>query len=216
MKNFLCTFHVFLLLLSSANASERIPDLFKKKEFNAAILAQAANHYITMGEASSIKALKALEEDHAEAIKRGFHTNERIGWICRIIFQGKNGKPLRPPMYGGLSLPRLTMPLKRWPLYPVAESGGVFFVLSEGYKLAGLAERASSYIDYCSATGKLRKAEIKVPSQAVAVAAFNSLKKSKRWTMIKWKDEGPGTKYAMIEDWVIRGIESQATGVPNK
>lgn len=202
MKNYL-TALCSLFVISVAQANETVPDLFTKKELNTSTLAQAANHYIEMGEIRAIKSLKALGEEHAVC----------IGWVCRIIFQGKDGKPLRQPMYGGLSLPYLTMPLERWPLYPVAESDGVFFVLSEGYMLAGVAERASDYIDYCSANGDFRKTKVKIPTHDEAVGAFDSLKRSERWTMIKWKDEGPGTKYTMSEEWVLRDIEAQATSI---
>jgi len=108
------------------------------------------------------------------------------------------------------------MPLERWPLYPVAESDGVFFVLSEGFLLAGMAERASEYVDYCSRTGTFRKTKVKVPSQDEATEAFNALKEAKRWKMIKWKDEDHGTKYTISEDWVLRYIAAQATSIPKK
>ncbi len=193
-----------------------LPELFKRKEFTCDTLAVAANYYIELGEDRAIKELKMLEEDFGASMKRGFQRNERIGWVCRIVFNGARGKPLRPPMYGGLSLPRLTMPLERWPLYPVAESDGVFFVLSEGYSLAGVAERVSDYIDYCKSTGTFRKAKVKVPTQGEAIKAFKAFKDDKRWKIIKWKGEGPGTKYTMSEDWVLRDIEAQATSIPKQ
>lgn len=196
---------------SSANVEPggNIPQIFKVKEFNCLNLADAVNHYIALGEASAITELKALEEDLGESMDRGFSRNERIGWICRIVFQGSKGKPLRQPLYGGLGLPYMSMPLERWPLYPVAESEGVFFVLSEGYMLAGAAEPAKDYIDYCSANGEFRKTKIKKPTHQEAVSAFDSLKKSRQWAMIKWKDEHHGTTYTMSEEWVLRYIEAQ-------
>jgi len=215
MKTFILACYT-LVAMTAAQGNQVVPDLFTKKQFNATALAEAANHYIGLGKAEAITALKALEEDHSKAIDRGFHTNERIGWICRIVFQGAEGRPLRAPRYGGLSLPYLTMPLDQWPLYPVAESDGVFFVLSEGYMLAGVAERAAAYIDYCSTTGVFRKTKVEVPSHDKAVKAFNSLKTAKRWTMIKWTDEGPGTKYKMSEEWVLRDIEAQASSIPKE
>ena len=205
-----------IVLLVSMTAKGAVPELFSKKEFNCTTLAKAANHYISLGSEQAIKELKKLEEDHIAGMKRGFHTNERIGWVCRLIFQGKNDKPLRQPLYGGLSLPRLTMPLKHWPLYPIAKSKGVYFVLSEGYSLAGRAERASDYIDYCSSSGSFRKVKLMVPSQDEAIKSYNAFKKGKRWTVIKWKDKGPGTKYTMSEEWVLRDIEAQATSTPKK
>jgi hypothetical protein len=193
-----------LFAITVAQANQVVPDLFTKKELNAATLAQAANHYIDMGETRAIKSLKALGEDHAV----------RIGLVCRIIFQGNDGKPLRQPRYGGLSLPYLTMPLEQWPLYPVAESEGVFFVLSEGYILGGVAERVTDYIDYCSTTGNFRKTKVEVPTHEEAMRAFDSFKNEQRWKIIKWKDEGPGTKYTISEDWVLRSIEAQAISIP--
>lgn len=200
----------------TVHLGEEVPRLFKARNYNSATLAEAANYYIELGEARAIKELKALEEDFGESMDRGFNRNERIGWVCRIVFQGTNGKPLRQPFYGALRLPYLTMPVERWPLFPVAESDGVFFVLSEGYMLAGVAERASDYIDYCSATGDFRAKKIKMPTQEEAVKAFDTLKKAKRWTMIKWKDESLGTKYTMSEEWVLRDIEAQAISIPKE
>ena len=205
-----------LLAVTSAQANDVVPDLFTKEQFNAATMAQAANHYIGLGEVKAIEALKALEEDHVAAIDEGINTNERIGWICRIIFLGKEGKPLRQPQYGGLRLPYLTMPLERWPLYPIAQSDQVFFVLSEGYVLGGLAERASKYIDYCSTTGSFRTTQVKVPLHEDAIKAFNTLRESNHWKMIKWTDQGPGSKYTMNEESILRYIEAQATSIPKR
>jgi hypothetical protein len=204
MRHHLVTGALLLFGVISSTAGE-VPELFTRKKFNCATLANAANYYIGLGEGRAIKEMKLLEKDFSA---------ERIGWICRIIFDGKNGEVLRPPMYGGLLLPKLTMPLDRWPRYPVAESEGIFFVLSEGYMLAGMAERASAYIDYCSSAGVFRTNAVKVPTKAEAVKAFEALKESKPWKAIKWKDKGPGTKYTMNEEWVLRGIESQAISVP--
>ncbi len=203
-----------LLGMVPAHAKDELPDLFAKKPFHAATLAEAANYYISLGEKRAIEELKALEERHTAAIGSEVDASERIGWICRMIFKGKGDKPLRPPGYGGLWLPYLTMPLERWPLYPIAESEGVFFVLSEGYRLSGVAERASDYIDYCSSNASFRLDEVKIPTRSEAIAAFNILKDSERWKVIKWKDEGPGSKYTMREEWVLRDIKTQATGIP--
>lgn len=193
-----------------------IPQLLRVKEFNSATLARAANHYISLGEARAIKELKLLEEDIVVSASRRFQRNERIGWVCRIIFQGPKDLPLRPPAYGGLSLPRLTMPLDRWPLYPVAESKGVHFVLSEGYTLAGVAERASDYVDYCSTKGAFRTTKLKVPSREDALHAFDALENSQRWKDLKWKDSGPGTRYTMSQQWVLEKIKAQATSIPDE
>lgn len=191
----------------------KVPQLFKVKEFTCVTLAEAANHYIALGEVQAIQELKALEENRRLS-RRSFNRDERIGWVCRIIYAGKGDKSLRPPYYGGLDLPVLTMPMERWPLYPIAETDGVYFVLSEGCLLGGLAERASEYVDYCSSTGEFRKTSVAVPTHDEAVEAFHSFKSARRWTMIKWIDKRPWVTYTMDEDWVLSRIEKQATLIP--
>jgi hypothetical protein len=216
MKSLLNVVWCFLAMTASHGA-DIVPDLFTKNQFNAATLAQAANHYIDLGEAGAIIALKALDERREANIDRELEpTDERIGWICRIIFQGKEGKPLRQPGFGRLSLPHLTMPLERWPLYPVVESDGVFFVMSRGYWIFGRPEQASAYIDYCSTEGEFRKTKVGVPTHDEAVNAFNTLKGSDRWKMIEWIAQGPGPKYKIKEDLVLRQIEEQATSIPKR
>lgn len=205
-----------LLATVAANAEDGIPDLFVKKQFDCSALAKTANYFISLGQERAIEELKELEGDRSAAIERGFHTNERIGWVCRILFQVGRDKPLRQPRFGGLSLPYLTMPLERWPHYPVVESEGVFFVLSEGYKLMGIAERASAYIDYCSSNGTFRATKVNIPTRAEAIAAFDALKATERWKVIKWKDERPGTKYTISEELVVRDVNAQATATPEK
>ena len=192
-----------------------VPELFKARDVTCVTLAEAANYYISLGEAEAIKKLKGLEEGFGDSRDRGFGRNARIGWVCRIIFEGKGDKPIRQPYYGGLLLPYLTMPLTEWPQYPVAESEGVYFVLADGYMLAGVAEEASDYIDYCSNNGTFRKTKVNVPSKADAISAFNSINDSIRWKKIKWKDESPGSTYTMSEDWTLDNLKAQ-TNIANE
>jgi len=211
----LLTIPVLLLCGMIASMAGELPELFSREKFNSATLATAANYYIALGEERATKELKSLEVDTMKSPPQtGIQRNERIGWICRIIFEAKNNEPLRGPRYGALRLPFLSMPLERWPRYPVAESDGVFFVLSQGYVLAGLPEGASAYIDYCSSNGKFRKTPVKVPSRAEALSALESLKQSAAWKAIKWKDQGPGHKYTLNKDYVWRDIEPQASSIP--
>ena len=134
--------------------------------------------------------------------------------MCRILFMSRDGKPLRPPFYGALDLPYLTMPLERWPLYPVAQSGATYFVLSEGYSLGGRAEWTSSFLDYCRKTGTFRRKMVMVPSRTRAQSDAARLRLSPAWTMIKWTDEGPGTKYVMDKEGVSKHIQNQADMTP--
>ncbi|GAA5496410.1 hypothetical protein Rhal01_02593 [Rubritalea halochordaticola] len=222
MQPFLLLIPCLLACACSLHASEpkdqkgNIPELFKKKEYNCATIAKAANYYISLGEEQAVKELKQLENNEPDLSIDGFSNNTRIGWVCRIVFQPSKNEPLRPPAYGGLHLPRHTMPLKRWPHYPLAESDGVYFVLADGYILAGVAERASAYIDYCRRHGKFRKDKVKVPTRAEATTALQSLIQSKRWKAIKWKDQAHGSQYTYDENSRIKFLRNQADQTPQK
>ena len=130
------------------------------------------------------------------------------------FYETKDGKPLRPPGFGGLSLPRNSMPLQNWPLYPIAKTGNTYVVLSEGYSLAGQAEPVSNYLDYCKSNGTFLKQKVAVPNRQAAITDVSNLRKSARWTSIKWSDSGPGFSYTMSEQSVWDSIELQAKSIP--
>jgi hypothetical protein len=209
---------LFLLLVCAAFrfSQAEVPQLFRDHSFTAAILAQAANHFVALGETAATRELTALVSDHdfkRDNIGKGFSVPERVGWVCRILFQPKANQPLRPPMYGGLGLPFNTMPPTRWPLYPVAASGHSFFVLSEGYMLAGLPEDPKRYLAYCRAEGTFREQRIPVPTRAEAQKDVSALRQSPAWKAIKWKDRGQGFSYAMNEERTWKFIQAQADSI---
>jgi hypothetical protein len=146
-------------------AAAEVPKLFREQSFNCATLAEAVNHFVAIGEEAAAKELEALsmerQDPHHNKILEpgGINYDERIRWVCRILFQPRGDEPLRQPYYGGLKLPWLSMPLKSWPLYPVAASGSSYFILSEGYSLGCVAEPASDYIAYCRKFGRFRRSE---------------------------------------------------------
>src|SRR5712675_2414470 len=133
-----------------------VPSLFHEKTFTAASFAEAVNYYVAHGEGFTIQELRFLASDTLTDFKRGFSYNERIGWVCRVLFEPKGVESLRPPGFGALALPYHTMPLRSWPLYPVALSGSTYFILSEGYLLGGHAENPKAYIEYCRTNGIFR------------------------------------------------------------
>ena len=203
---------LFLCLLSSISGAE-IPKLLRERSFVATDLAAAVNHFIALGEEATVRELSALAPDHdfnRDIVAKGFSVPERVGWVCRILFEPKGDKPLRGPGYGGHSLPHLTMPTSSWPLYPVAASGDSFFVLSEGYILAGVAEDPKQYLVYCRAEGTFRKNPVPVPTRDQARKDVALLHESAVWKAIKWKDSGAGSTYTMSEDWIWRFIQAQA------
>ncbi len=193
------------------------PKLFLARPFTCADLGEATNHFVALGEEAAIKELEGLTSDWEKDHKPGrFSRNERVGWVCRILFQPKGEEPLRPPGFGGLSLPWESMPLKAWPLYPVAACGKSYFVLSEGYRLRGLAEDPRAYLKYCRAHGKFRTERVPVPTRAQALNDLEGLRESDAWKAIKWTDSGQGFSYTFSEAWAWRFIEKQANTIPRK
>jgi hypothetical protein len=192
---------------ASGGPTAEVPALFREQAFTCATLAEAVNHYVALGEAAAARELASLA-GHDEV--GGLDLNERVGWVCRILFQPKGTKPLQPPAFGALALPYNSMPLSRWPLFPVALSGSTYFVLSEGYWLAGVAERLEDYLQYCRRDGRFREAPVPLPTRAGALRDLEQLRGSPEWKAIRWEDRGPGFSYTISEEWVWEGIRRQA------
>lgn len=163
------------------------PEFFERNLMDPASLAVATNHFVEMGEERAIEEL--LQEDKAiEASKPG--KLYRLFWICRVIFQGRDA-PVSPPMLGALdTLPEQRMKLRDWPELPVAESQGVYFLLSESYSLGGRAENFSAFLTRCRKEGKFRSVPVKVPTRADAEAALTALTQEARWKALT--GQGPG------------------------
>lgn len=189
-----------------------VPRLFQEKEFTAASFAEAANHFVALGEEAAVQELRGLATNSFTDFKSGFSVNERIGWMCRVLFEAK-ADGLRAPRFGALHLPYQTMPDRSWPLYPVALSGSSYFVLSEGYRLAGRAEDPKVYLDYCRQAGGFRKKLITVPTKMQALADASALRRSAVWQAIKWKDSGENWSYMMDEEWTWKFIQKQAEDI---
>ena len=108
-------FRLITLLLLTAVASvafalaapkpDRTPVLFKQKQFDSIVLANAINYYVGLGEKQSLIELQALSVDDFD-FSNGFDVNERIGWVCRVLYETKNGKPVS---YTHLTLPTILL-----------------------------------------------------------------------------------------------------------
>ena len=184
------------------------PSLFREKDFDCNTLADAVNHYVALGEAAAVRELNSFAQPTPD-FANGIDINERIGWVCRILFEAKNA-PIRQPGFGGLGLPYRSMPLVKWPLYPVAKSGDTYCVLAEGYSLAGEAEPVSSYISHCAKVGSFRTERVQMRSEAQATADLNALRLSQRWLEIEWEGKGPGYSFFIDEKSVWNSIIRQA------
>jgi len=205
------------ILLNVGCRAPATPQLFLQKTFTAASFAEAANHFVNLGEGAAVRQLRGLALDQRKDLTEhdGWSVNERIGWMCRVLFEEKTNTFIRPPGFGELSLPWNTMPLTSWPLYPVALSGSTYFVLSEGYSLNGIAEDPKDYIQYCRTNGVFRKTILVVPTREIAMKDVAALRQSKAWTSIKWNDSGENGNwsYHMSEDWAWAFIQQQAESI---
>ena len=181
--------------------------LLNSPDFTCADIARAVNYYVDLGEEETLREFHALARKDVDIGRPDI--NERIGWLCRILYQ-PDGKPLRPPMLGSLTLPHDQMPLDKWPLYPVAQSGGTYCVLSEGYSLAGFPEPMADYFSYCKTNGAFRTERVNVPNRKAAVQDVSAIRSSERWTTIKWSNAGQGFSYTISEPWIWGRILAQA------
>lgn len=199
--------------------SAGVPRLFQAETFTAKSFAEAVNHFIALGQDAAVEELRGLtldrDTDFALHGNGAWSVNERVGWVCRVLFEAKAKEPLRPPAFGALAaLPESTMPHKDWPLYPVVLSGSTYFVLSEGYSLAGRAEDPKAYIEYCRQTGVFRKDSVTVPTKAQALKDAAALRQSTAWKAIKWKDSGVGWSYTLSETGTWEFVQNQAETIP--
>lgn len=186
-----------------------------ENEFTCAMFAEAINHYVDMGEEKAITSLRTLARSKPQG-DMGDRAKRRMAFICRVLFEPKGNAPLRAPLFGGLLLPENTLPLEKWPLYPVVRAGPSYFVLSEGYFLAGKAELSITYLDYCCAEGRFRKGRVRIPTKAQALRDYDLLLQSAPWKALKWKDRGQGFQYELREANVLKYLRAQAERIPGK
>ena len=184
--------------------------LLRSPDFTCADIARAVNYYVDLGEEETLREFHDLARQDVDIGRPVI--NERIGWLCRILYE-PNGKPLRAPMLGGLMLPYDQMPLDKWPLYPVAKSGDTYCVLSQGYSLSGYPEPMADYFRYCTTKGSFRTATIPIPNRTTAVRDVSAIRSSKRWSSIKWKNAAQGFSYTMNEPWIWSSIIAQAESI---
>lgn len=193
-----------------------LPRFLLEDEFTCATFAEAVNHYVDMGELKAIETLKALANSKPQGTFPD-RSERRMGFICRALFEPKGKTPLREPGFGGLrNLPWNTMPLEDWPLYPVAKAGSSYFVLNEGYLVAGLCEPSIIYVSYCCVEGNFRKDRVPVPSKKEALNDLDVLRSSKAWLSLRWKDQGQGFRYELNENRAIEFLRMQAEQIPSE
>jgi len=211
------TLIALVVLASATRLAAKTPDLPLPLNPTCFDLARVANKFIALGEEGAVKELERLCETTKESKDPlyEYEVAQQVSTICRIIFKPKEGTPMRGPYLGGaMNLPHESMDLKDWPLFPLAESDGVYFMLVSGYILAGMAETGREYLDYCRSAGTFRTTPVIIPTEKIAQHALDNLLSSAAWKKIKWKDSkwfkgGGGWSYDMPESGVIEYLKTQ-------
>ncbi|MBS1723235.1 MAG: hypothetical protein JSS66_09820 [Armatimonadetes bacterium] len=182
-----------LLLIATAQ-DDPIAAVFTKKSVTCRSLAEAANAYIAMGEEKAAADLVRRGDGGQKLDYMPRFSSVRACHLCRILFVGKGG-PLRPPKLGVIRLPRFTMPLSKWPEFPMVQQNDVWFELGNAYLLSGKGESAAQYVDTCRKTGTFRKDPVEIPTEEGARLALKDLIASDRWGAIVWSDSRGGENY---------------------
>lgn len=210
-------FVIIVLLATIQVACGAVPRLFEAKDYTPIDFAEAVNHFVNLGEKNAIAELEKLSSEGQEYNSNGVSVGERVGWMCRVLFEGKDGQALRTPKFGVLEfLPPPDLMTINWPQFPIAKSGSTYFVLWEGYITIGGdpgLEEPSAYIQYCRQNGVFRKRLVTVPTSSKALEDLAALKTSEAWKSIKWSYIYQGTKCTLSEQYVWTFIEGQANRI---
>ena len=195
-------------LPSRANESPLI--LALPEDATCVDLANLANQFIDMGRDKAIAELERQSGD-------GFGDSRQLAdRLCAILFSYQGDSHRRFLTGGFMMLPFLTMPVNDWPYYPLAESDGVFFILSSGELLAGFRFNLKYNFDTRGSKIVFRKDHLKIPSRQEATLALERLIGSDAWKRIKWKDEGKGSTYSYSEAFEIEILKKQISRQANQ
>lgn len=172
-----------LLTLISVETNAQTPSFLTEIDINAFLLAEATNHYISLGEKATIEEFKKLAEQ--DFFSNDVDTTFRIACLCRILW-ANDEEPISPPklgMYGqGVrNHQKSDNSSTAWPLYPLAKSGSTYFVVVHGGRGGGRTVPISTYIEQCQQGGTFRQQEIAVPTNQRAVDDAEALRNSTRW-----------------------------------
>jgi hypothetical protein len=222
-----------MALAVSGFCQAEVPKLLTERTFTSASLAEAANHYVTLGEQATFNELESLIAENSthtnRPSSRGYSVDERIAWILRIVYVPKDPIPmhvaktgawlpgvivqLRPPNFGTLQLPIGSMPAEKWPLYPLALSGSTYSVLKERYNPMSASETINHYMEYCRDNGAFRKTPVAMPTREQALKDVGQIRQSDAWKAIKWVNND-AIGFPFGEEWTWNFIQTQARTIP--
>ncbi len=147
---------VFFVLIAVIGAQD-LPRLLTSSDYTPADLATAANHFIKMGPEKAIHEMNRIAMDKKDG-DGGFSRQERLLWICRLVFVPKENSGIGPPRLGSGAGPPKSMPLKHWPLYPLMRTGKSHFLIGELVIVDRAVESVRIYLQHCQEVGVFRSA----------------------------------------------------------
>jgi hypothetical protein len=178
-----------------------------RDRITSAMLAACVNDFFDLGPQAAKEHLISLDTPERPLNRLKIRTS----WICRLLyFPHGAANHLRGPFLGEVGLPYRSMPVCHWPLFPLALSNGVPFVLGDKYVLCGKAEPIEHYVNYCVEFGQFRTEPIPVPTRNIALDAADALVTSDRWKDISWCFESEFENYIYSEEHTVEFIRAQA------
>jgi hypothetical protein len=136
--------------------------------------------------------IQKLDKKAAVAILRRFAASpansDRVIVLCRMLFTSRAGSTFRRPGIGGAQFLGCTG-YADWPLEPIEIVHNVPFLMVRGYILAGEAEPASRYLDYCLANCDWTATRYTPKTPQQLEEALHELLTSKKWKHPLKKDE---------------------------
>ncbi len=190
-----------------------VPLLFRQTAFTPATLAQAVNHYVAIGEEASIYELTAVDAsgDIAPHVSN-LILDQRIAWVCQILFRPNDNQPIGNPYTGGFGPPYYPMASDSLPLVPLVTAGSSYFVMSDRMLFAGCPVPISDYLDRCRSSGSFRQSPVPVPTRAQALSDLAMLRKTHAWQEFRWQEFR--AYYGDSEAGCWKFMKNQALSIP--
>ena len=130
------------------------------------------------------KYLQGLGEEEALRKLRAWSASDENGdkviILCRMLFKSKAGRNFRRPSIGAAFFSGGTN-YQDWPLEPIAIHEGVPFLIVSGYALAGYAEPAERYLEYCVQNCEWSDRKYRLQSHKELEGKLESFIKSSMW-----------------------------------
>lgn len=145
--------------------------------FDPAALVRAVNDLWPLGMERALAALRAYHRLTRAHPSDPTLDEQRVLPIARLLFVRRDGAAEMPPlMVGGADI---APPPSTFPLFPLALSHGLPFLLITGYTLDGLPQSPEDHLAYCEQRCRLRDAPLS--PDASPITAVNALIADPRW-----------------------------------